>query len=104
LQTAGLSHFLIFGVHCKHLSATASQSFDRSLPLPAVTLAHLFAPLPTTGRAASNLNKSLVENGEVKLEYCPTSKMVADMVTKALSRAKVVACVEIAGLLDLSGQ
>jgi hypothetical protein len=56
LQTAGLSHFLIFGVQCKQLSATTSQSFDRSLPLPAPTLAHLFASLPTTGDAASNLN------------------------------------------------
>jgi hypothetical protein len=51
-----------------------------------------------------HFTRSLIENGEVRLEYCLTSKMMADMMTKALSRAKIGACAEMAGLLDLSGQ
>jgi hypothetical protein len=51
-----------------------------------------------------HFTRSLIENGEVRLEYCPTSTMMADMMTKAHSRAKVGAGAEMAGLLDLSGQ
>jgi hypothetical protein len=42
----------------------------------------------------------VVESGEINLKYCPTSLMMADMMTKALARNKVVEFVKMAGLLD----
>jgi hypothetical protein len=48
----------------------------------------------------SHFTRSVVESGEIILEYCPTSLMMADMMTKALARNKVEEFVKMAGLVD----
>jgi hypothetical protein len=49
-----------------------------------------------------HFTRSVVESGEIILVYCPTSLMMADMVTKALARIKVEEFVKMAGLLDVN--
>jgi hypothetical protein len=36
-----------------------------------------------------HFTRSVIESGEIELEYCPNSMMIADMMTKALARVKV---------------
>jgi hypothetical protein len=47
-----------------------------------------------------HFTRSVIESGEIELEYCSTSMMVADMMTKALARVKVE---EFTGLAETSG-
>jgi hypothetical protein len=42
----------------------------------------------------------VIESGQIELEYCPTSMMIADMMTKALARVKVEEFTGLARLLD----
>ena len=43
--------------------------------------------------------RQVVEDGIIKLDYCPTDEMVADMFTKALGRIKLQKFVKLAGML-----
>jgi hypothetical protein len=47
-----------------------------------------------------HFTRSVIESGEIELEYCPTSMMIADMMTKALAPVKVEEFTGLAGLLD----
>jgi hypothetical protein len=46
-----------------------------------------------------HFTRSVIKS-EIELEYCPTSMMIADMMTKALARVKVEEFTGLAGLLD----
>jgi hypothetical protein len=50
-----------------------------------------------------HFTRSAVENDEVKFDYCHTSEMLADVLTKALQRVKVEEFVKLAGLVTSSG-
>jgi hypothetical protein len=50
-----------------------------------------------------HFTRSAVENDEVKFDYCHTSEMLADVLTKALQRVKVEEFVKLAGLVRSSG-
>jgi hypothetical protein len=45
----------------------------------------------------------VIESGEIALEYCPTSMMMADMLTKALARVKVEEFNRMAGIVEDRG-
>jgi hypothetical protein len=47
-----------------------------------------------------HFTRSVIESGDIELEYCPTSMMIADMMTKALARVRVEEFTGMAGLLD----
>jgi hypothetical protein len=50
-----------------------------------------------------HFTRSVIESGEIALEYCPTSMMMADMLTKALARVKVEEFNRMAGILEDRG-
>jgi hypothetical protein len=50
-----------------------------------------------------HLTRSTIEDGEVKFDYCYTTEMLADVLTKVLPLFKVEEFIKLAGLLKLSG-
>lgn len=48
--------------------------------------------------------KDQVENGAIRLEYCPTEKMVADALTKPLAKERVIKLRGLLGLKELKMQ
>jgi hypothetical protein len=47
-----------------------------------------------------HFTRPVIESGEILLEYCPTSMMMADMTTKAFARVKVEEFTKMTGLID----
>ena len=45
--------------------------------------------------------RELVSNGTVKLQYCPTEEMIADMLTKGLSHDRFVKLRHMAGVRSM---
>jgi hypothetical protein len=50
-----------------------------------------------------HFTRSVIESGEIALEYCPKSMMMADMLTKALALVKVEEFNRMAGLVEDRG-
>jgi hypothetical protein len=50
-----------------------------------------------------HFTKNAIMDGEIVLEYCSTTEMVADMMTKQLGKVKLDEFVKLAGLVCTSG-